>query len=177
TMLPVRRLAQRSTTTRCVLISCRGMRTKGRVRPMSWEEEKDQDHLIEGLEEILKGAKRKLAEEEKARTVPQFVQEQMRPGAAKPAAAKLGPKPQTPVTSAFNDSLWDEMISKAEQARLAPFKITSLDALKAAYDEADIDMNRPPYPSVDRLKPRLKVAYEIYHSIPRKIAMKRLHSR
>jgi hypothetical protein len=52
-------------------------------------------------------------------------------------------------------------------------KLGLVDELRQAYEEAETDLNRPPYPPIERLRPRLRLAHQHYKTIPKKLAFRR----
>ncbi|KAJ7276155.1 hypothetical protein B0H12DRAFT_1083840 [Mycena haematopus] len=146
------------------LVLVRGVRMKNN-KYFSASAEKEEEILLKRLEVQLARVKERLAKEEDAKRKTATD----RPPKSSPAASMPTATPLDRHTS----SLWDELVNKDDQAKLAAHGIKSMDQLQEAYQEADADMNCPPYPSVQRLKPRLRLAWETYQSIPQKLGMKR----
>ncbi|KAF7353003.1 hypothetical protein MVEN_01267900 [Mycena venus] len=151
------------------LVLVRGVRMKNN-KHFSINSEKEEELLLQRLEALRARAKERLAKEEQAKQKADFTGHLNRP--SKPSPPSPTPPAATPLDK-HTSSLWDELVNKDDQAKLAGHGIQSLEQLKEAYEEADADLNRPPYPSVQRLKPRLRLSWELYQSIPQKLAMKR----
>ncbi|KAJ7086645.1 hypothetical protein C8R44DRAFT_893441 [Mycena epipterygia] len=145
------------------LVLVRGFRHKVLNRILSPNSQKEDDITLKKLERI----QARLAKEEAAK-LKAGTDHIHRP-------PKPQPTPSTPAgrpLDSHNLSLWDEVVNKNDQVKLAAFGIKSLEQLKSASQEAEADMNRPPYPSVERLKPRLRLAYKLYETIPQKLAFR-----
>ncbi|KAK7061512.1 hypothetical protein R3P38DRAFT_2829924 [Favolaschia claudopus] len=151
------------------LISTRCIRMKNN-KYLSVNADKEEDLLLERLQEQLKRVKARLAAEEAAKKKGgvDFTKRSPKLKYTPPSAASPAPT----LLDTHVSSLWDDVVEPEVQAKLANYKITSMDQLQAAYEEADVDLNRPPYPSVERLKPRLRLAWELYQSIPEQLAIK-----
>ncbi|KAJ6539106.1 hypothetical protein B0H19DRAFT_1269459 [Mycena capillaripes] len=149
------------------LVLVRRIRMKSN-KYFSVNSEKEEDLLLKKLEVLSARAKARLAKEEEAERKA-GTDHRHRPPKPSPPHSETAARP----LDSHISSLWDEVVNKEDQLKLAVHGIKSLEQLQEAYQEADADLNRPPYPSVQRLKPRLRLAWELYQSIPQKLAMKR----
>ncbi|KAF7355100.1 hypothetical protein MSAN_01425600 [Mycena sanguinolenta] len=147
------------------LVLVRRIRTKSN-RYFSPSAEREEEILLKRLETQVVRVKERLAKEEEAKRKSETK--------TPPKASSPPPIPTATPLNKHASSLWDELVNKDAQGKLAAYGIKSMDQLQEAYREADADMNRPPYPSVQRLKPRLRLAWETYQAtLPQKFGMQR----
>ncbi|KAF7301482.1 hypothetical protein MIND_00713600 [Mycena indigotica] len=144
-----------------VLAQTRSARTRGgAARPMSQE---DEDTLLQQLQAQYDQAKARLAKEEEARQA-----------SGSNVIIKMPKESATAPTKPLDKStspLWD-VLTEEEHKKLATFGIKTLEQLQQTAQEADGDLNRPPYPPVQKLRPKYRLAYELHESIPRRLALK-----
>ncbi|KAG6902290.1 hypothetical protein C0995_001900 [Termitomyces sp. Mi166 len=121
--------------------------------------QRQDERLLKRLEAQLANAKAKLKREEEAALVHYRRQMEAREGRKGKAPAQDD--------SAF---FFQSMLTRMDRARLAMHGIWNFDEFYYAYMEADALIKRPPFPKLEDLDAKHRIAYEMYNKIPEKVA-------
>ncbi|KAH0587430.1 hypothetical protein J132_08572 [Termitomyces sp. J132] len=121
--------------------------------------QRQDERLLKRLEAQLVNAKAKLKREEEAALAHYKRQMEARKGGKGKASAKDD--------SAF---FFKSMLTRMDRAKLAMHGIWNFNELYYAYTEADVLMKRPPFPKLEDLGGKHRIAYEMYNKIPETVA-------
>ncbi|GLB33559.1 hypothetical protein LshimejAT787_0104430 [Lyophyllum shimeji] len=148
----------------CIVQQTRTARTK-RSTNFYVNARRQDERLLKRLEAQLEIAQAKLKREEEAA---EALQKQQLHHKDPAAAQAFGQN--------HNAWFWDKVLSQEDRVKLAKHGIRNFDQLYSLQAEAEMATKKPPYPSIEALEPCLRVAHEIYASIPRKVAGQRRSS-
>ncbi|KAG5654489.1 hypothetical protein H0H81_001988 [Sphagnurus paluster] len=148
-------------TVPCIVQQSRTVRTK-RGTDFYTNAQRQDERLLKRLEAQLANAQARLKREEEEA---EELQRQQHQHGSRAATKESGEN--------HNVYFWDKVLSNEDRAKLAKHGIKTFDELYFLHSEAEAAMSQPPHPSVENLQPRLRVAYEMYSSIPQKVAGKR----
>ncbi|KAG6829332.1 hypothetical protein H0H92_004935 [Tricholoma furcatifolium] len=119
--------------------------------------EKDRTRTVRKLEAQLANALARQKREEEA-----ALEQVKRMGYRKGAKGKA---PEQGITYFFNS-----VLARLDRARLAMHGIWNFEQLYLAYAEADAQIKRPPFPKIEELSEKYRIAYDIYSKIPERVA-------
>ncbi|KAG6900905.1 hypothetical protein C0993_004342 [Termitomyces sp. T159_Od127] len=120
--------------------------------------QRQDERLLKRLEAQLVNAKARLKREEEVALAHHKRQMDARKG------GKGKPLAQDDSTFFFQS-----MLTRMDRAKLAMCGIWNFDELYFVYMEADVLMKRPPFPKLEELSVKHRIAYEMYNKIPEKV--------